>query len=571
MNNLSYTLIAENPTNNYLKIVVELTPKPQNVQTNFQLPAWRPGRYTLQNFVKNVRNVQFAAENGEILAAEKITKDCWKVSHQDGQKIRLTYEYYARQWDAGGCWFDDEQVYVNWVCCAMYAVGYENEAFEVQLNIPSEYKIACSLPQNGNTLSVQNFDELADSPMLASANLQHHSYQIEESDCNFHLWVQGNHTPDWEKWLSDFSAFSRTQLQLFGDIPTKDFHFLILLLPHTFYHGVEHLKSTVIALGPADKMSEKSMYDELLGVSCHELFHVWNIKSIRPQEMMPYIFSEENYFRTGFVAEGITTYYGDYLLLRSGIFETDEYFREFNKMLKRWHDNYGRHNLSVADSSFDLWIDGYEAGVPHRKRSIYVDGCMGALIFDLTIRKNSKNERSLDDLMRLLWENFGKKGIGYTEKDYIEAAEMLAGADLTEYFDEVIFGKADLTTWLNEALAWLGCELVKEAGKESSEANFGLRFAGTSVAMTAPNSPAESVLSIGDELLAINGLKATSENIQRLFAEKEKLTCHFFRNGRLLQADLQRDGQVYFEKVTINVLEEITEAQRLNFEIWAGL
>ena len=214
-------------------------------------------------------------------------------------------------------------------------------------------------------LAAENYEQLVDSPLIASPNLKLASYEV--NGIPFYIWIQGDCTPDWSRIIQDFTAFTQEQITLFGDFPVQDYHFLNQLLPYKYYHGVEHSNSTVITLGPAELLMSKSLYKDFVGVSLHELFHTWNIKKIRPQEMMPYDYTQENYFRTGYVAEGLTTYYGDYLLARAGVYTADEYFEELNGVLSKHFNDYGHQHYSVADSSFDLWLDGYKPGVPDRK------------------------------------------------------------------------------------------------------------------------------------------------------------------------------------------------------------
>src|SRR5271169_6174527 len=114
------------------------------------------------------------------------------------------------------------------------------------------------------------------------------------------------------------------------EFPFSEYHFHIQLLPVKFHHGVEHLNSTVLTLGPGYKLMDEDLYTDSIGVASHELFHAWNIKSIRPIEMMPYDYTKENYTRLGFVAEGVTTYYGDLFLLRCGVYNLKQYFIEMN-------------------------------------------------------------------------------------------------------------------------------------------------------------------------------------------------------------------------------------------------
>ena len=232
--------------------------------------------------------------------------------------------------------------------------------------------------------------------------------------------------------------------------PSEKFDFIIHSLPYRHYHGVEHQNSTVLVLGP-NTMENKEKYNlDLLGVASHELFHAWNVTRIRPTELMPYDYSKENYYETGFVTEGYTTYYGDLFLVRSGVFDETQYFTELNTIFKRHFENYGRHNLSLTDSSFDLWIDGYKKLLPSRKVSIYVKGATVALILDLTIRKHSSNKFSLDDIMTELWENFGKIEKGYSKQDVYDLIIKYAGPQANAFIEKYYEGILPLENELVE-------------------------------------------------------------------------------------------------------------------------
>src|SRR6476659_10108647 len=199
----------------------------------------------------------------------------------------------------------------------------------------------------------------------------------------FFLHFVGECRPDFKKLKKDFRAFTKKQIEFWGDFPVQEYHFLFQVLPAKFYHGVEHQRSTVIAIGPGYAINSGSTYDDILGVSCHELFHTWNVKTIRPVEMHPYNLTRENYARTGYVYEGFTTYYGDKLLLNSKVFSVKQYFTTLQERLVKHFHNYGRYNLSVADSSWETWLDGYVPGAPYRKTSIYDEGNLVAFMLDV--------------------------------------------------------------------------------------------------------------------------------------------------------------------------------------------
>lgn len=542
---------------------------------DLQLPAWRPGRYELQNFAKNIKTFEPTDEQGRTLPFTKISKDCWRIAAAGASEVTLRYTYFAAKMDAGNSWLDEGQVYINWVNCIFFIPGRERDLpYQVSLNIPDSYHLATSLPRDGSVLSASSFEVLADSPLIASPALKHVSYELNGSV--FHIWLNGEARPDWRKLMADFQAFTQVQIELFGGFPEPDYHFLIQLLPYPFYHGVEHEKSTVIALGPGSELHKKELYNELLGVSSHELFHVWNIKKIRPYEMLPYDYTQENYFTTGYVAEGVTTYYGDLFLLRSGVFSLEEYFTELNRLFKRHFDNAGRFNLSVAASSYDLWLDGYTAGIPGRKVSIYVKGALAALILDLTLRHFSGGERSLDDVMRLLWQEFGQKQRGYTAQDYRGLAEKVAGCSLETYFQTCIEGNTPLEQPLAEALDIVGCELEAMPAETIQESRFGFRteVGGKEylrVTEVAPGSPAEKVLAPDDLILAVNQQQIAAGNLSSLLRTDEVILLQIFRNHQFRTVRLDPDGHAYFVQYKIRRKQTCTPQQEQQFEKWTEI
>ncbi|HEX8349546.1 MAG TPA: M61 family peptidase, partial [Hymenobacter sp.] len=340
---IHYYVSFENPLTFYIQVQITFeVPAAAEAPVELQLPAWRPGRYELQNFAQKVQRVVVEdAASGETLLFQKTTKDRWRVQEAAGRTVRVRYNFYAHQMDAGGSWLDESQLYINGVQCFMYIEGRQQEPCQLTLALPEGWEIACGMPQSGpNTLQAKGFDELVECPLIASPSLQHREYQV--AGVPFYVWVQGECAPDWARLVHDFTAFTAEQISLFSGFPVADYHFLNQILPYKHYHGVEHTNSTVITLGPAELLMTDGLYKEFLGVSCHELFHTWNIKSIRPVEMLPYDYTRENYFRTCYIAEGVTTYYGEYLLARSGVRTAEQYFDELNTVLRKHYDDYGR-------------------------------------------------------------------------------------------------------------------------------------------------------------------------------------------------------------------------------------
>ena len=453
---MKYQVSINKALENFIEIEAEISTNEAEIV--LQLPAWRPGRYELANFAKNIRCFKATAQNGTELKVRKQTKDSWKIFNIDNNnKITVYYEYYANQLDAGACFLNNEQLYVNPVHCFMYEVGKINEPFELKLNIPTDYKLACQLPHNQNIISASNFDQLADSPFIASASLQHHEFMVENT--KIHFWFQGKHEMDLKQLELDTLAYTKAQTAIFKELPCADYHFLYQILPTPFRHGVEHADSTVIAMGMSNEMLRDDFYNDLLAISSHELFHLWNIKRIRPQSMWPYDFTKENYSHLGYVYEGITTYYGDLMLLRSGVWSWEQYADSWNGDFLRHVNNAGNQNYSVAESSFDTWLDGYVPGVPARKTSIYVEGMLAAMIADLTIIKNSNGKYSLDNVMHDLYHLFYKQNKGYTENDYKLLLEKYGQESFEHYFETVIWGKNKMIAELQNILPYFDCSI----------------------------------------------------------------------------------------------------------------
>ncbi len=495
-------------------------------QLYFQLPCWRPGRYELGNFSRNIQKWTAFNEKGEQLPFQKVTKDQWKVDTLGAKSVTITYNYYANQLDAGSTYLDEKQLFVNPVNCCLYVVGRIEEECIIKLELPTDYELASGLEKIGKkSFKASCFDNLAESPFIASNSLKHDMYEVE--GIPFHLWFQGNCMPPFEKLKKDFTAFTQEQIACFDSVPCNEYHFLFQITPYNSYHGVEHTNSTVILLGSEKDIFEER-YDDLLGISSHELYHTWNIKAIRPSEMLPYDYTKENYSRLGYVAEGVTTYMGDMMLYRSGVFNWEQFAKTQNENLKKHLENEGRHNLSVADSSFDTWLDGYELGIPNRKTSIYTEGALCMFMIDALIISHSDGKHSLRDVMKLLYTDYALKGKGYTEDDFQTLCVEHGGVEVEQIFSQHIYGTEDYLPSLKAILPKIALVLNELENPSYTARLFGfmtVKINGkTIIKKLAKDSVADKAgMAVEDEILSIEGnpIKNTindylSENIDQV-------------------------------------------------------
>jgi predicted metalloprotease with PDZ domain len=566
---IKYNISYKNPHKHLIDFEL-ITSTKNKEKLQFQLSAWRPGRYELADFAQNIINWQAYNEKDEKLSFKKITKDLWEVECKNCNEIKIIYNFYANQLDAGACYLDEHQLYINPVHCMFYITDRINDEYHLKMNLPKNYTIASSMLQVGNVLKVKGYDLLAESPIICSDSLQHDSYIV--SGITFNLWFQGKCQPNWKKLKKDFTAFTKSQINHFGGFPVDEYHYFFQITPFRSYHGVEHTKNTVLLLGPGNEIMDKR-YEDLLGVCSHELYHTWNIKAIRPIEMYPYDYTKENYFRTGFVAEGVTTYMGDLMLYNSGVFNWNEFVKTQNQNLERHLMNYGRFNLSVADSGFDNWLDGYKLGAPNRKTSIYPDAALCMLMVDIEIIKNSNGKSSLHSVMKELYKEFALKSRGYSENDFQNICVKYGGEKVKEIFKNHIYGTNNYVPSLETALDLVGLQL-----KEKKNANLSAQYFGfvaikenerLIIKKVEPDSEADqNEIAVEDEITEINGIKIKNNFSDTLKECKNKVT--FKIKKKFSEKEITLTIGNYYKLLEIIKIEDSSKEQLKFRKIWTS-
>jgi predicted metalloprotease with PDZ domain len=418
------------------------------------LPIWRPGRYQVQHFAKNIATV--------ICADAPVAKSdlsSWTIDVKDLKPITVTYRYHAEQPDAGGSWVDDSMVYINFVNCLLFPHRGENRACEVEVLLPPAgfspevgqelggalpakitpaggYETSCALRTYGNKFRAKSYRELVDSPFLAAPKL--HTLAWKTHRVKFYLQGLGPKAHFSDRLLKAYQKFVAYQLDYMGEFPVREYRFMLWICPKPFYHGVEHTKSTMMVMGPEDRDS----YEDLIGLGSHELYHVWNVATIRPKALLPYDYTRAVIFDTGWIVEGITTYLGDWFLWASGVVNAEEYVNLLAGNLKLHFERDGASKQSLIESSIDLWMDGYGSALPCKRVSIYFKGALVALGLDLLIRQKFQHAKSLRDVMLLMQNRYGQLKKGYTRQDFYALVEEVYEESLSEFWNRWV-GSSD--------------------------------------------------------------------------------------------------------------------------------
>ena len=497
-----YLLSWTNPFDRLFDVTIRFTAPVDTPR--LLLPAWRPGRYLIQNYAANVR--EWSAGDA------RVWKDglaSWRVDARAGEEVTFRYRYYAGVLDAGSSFLDEDEAYFNGSNLFMLVEGLRGEEHALTIAAPNDWYVETQLPRS-DTYIARDYDHLIDSPTIAAATLTRHSFV--ESGARFHLVFRGDEGIDTEQFVEPVRAIARYQSELFGGVPFREYRFLYHVRDR--WHGVEHEDScsiivnrrALLGAGPGDEG-----YDHFLTISAHELFHAWLVKRIVPAVFSPYDYWHATPTRLLWVMEGVTSYYGERSLVRSGLWSVERYLQHLENEIRILESLPARQHLSLSQASFDGWLSdpAQMHDHPNAYFSFYNKGELVAAMLDLTMRRASNGERGLDDVMRILWEEYGKTGRGLEE----DAMERIVArvADVGDFFTRYVDG--------TEALPY--AELFGAAG---------VAFASTPVSTTALGARlksqdglliVESVIRGGaameagllpnDELLAIDGTRVTNE------------------------------------------------------------
>jgi len=317
------------------------------------------------------------------------------------------------------------------------------------------------------------------------------------------------------------------------------------------YGGLEHRASTALVTSRKDlpvkaRQEAPAGYTQFLGLVSHEYFHTWHVKRIKPAAFVPYDLLAPNHTSLLWVFEGFTSYYDDLMLLRSGVIDLPAYLKLLGKTIASVHASGGRHKQSLAESSFDAWTKYYkqDENAPNAVVSYYTKGALVALGLDLTIRLATDNRRSLDDVMRLLWQRFGKRfysgqARGLDETGLAALVKQATGVDVCLALAQWVQGVADVP--LADLLARSGIELTWVSENDTPDLGFTTKPIGPDlmVRQVFEHGPGHIAgLSAGDQLLAVNGLKvgnseAAFNALLKPYRSEQVIDLHVFRGDLL--------------------------------------
>ena len=543
---IAYHLSWDKPNSHYFHIRMDIATTDDAVDV--RIPAWRPGRYIVQNYAKDIIDFEAADENGAALPFRKTDKGTWRIQTNGAETVVVRYKSYARTLDAGASYLDETEAYLNPITALMYVPGRELHPVSLTIDKPDGWNVATAMNFNDEhgAYLVENYHELADSPLIVSPDLETFAFDYEGARIEIVFQGQGNYDPD--KVIEDVRKIVAEQVEVMQDIPFERYVFLYHLVPYPMGHGVEHKNSTSIVVGPAN-FDNPGFYGGFLGVTAHEFFHVWNAERIRAEAIYHPDYSTENYTSMMWIHEGITSYYTTLTMARAGLLDTDQYLRNLAFTLQNYDGNYGRKVTSVAMTSWDSWTKTNEAP-PHTYYSFYSAGNVLGLLLDLEVRGRTHNEKSLDAVFRYLNRTYAQQDRGVPEDGFEKALETVAGSSFQGFFDAYVYGTEDID--YNAFLQHAGLRLIKSEDPNRPAVRLGTAIGGDDeqavIVSVRPESAAyEADLDIDDVLLELDGEAITRQNLSRLltaYQPGDTATLTFERRGQQRQATLHFKNRV---------------------------
>lgn len=586
---VQYEVSFASADNHYVDVTATL-PSADADQT-LMMPVWTPGSYLVRDYSRHIDSVSASDNVGGALRVQKVSKNRWHVANEPGRTVTLKYRVYCRELSVRTNFVDRDFALLNGAALFLTTDDRMDSEHVVQLKLPERWKQSVTslerrVADGANVFVAKNYDELVDSPIVVG-NPRLHPFQCGNVQ-HFLVNIGGDGLWDGQRAAADVARIVKTHQEMWGSVPYDRYYFLNVIAESG--GGLEHDNSTLM-LTSRWTYRDPKRYRSWLGLVSHEFFHTWNVRRLRPRALTKYRYGAENYFHELWVAEGVTSYYDDLALVRAGISKQNEYLKELAKQIERLQNTEGRLKQSLAESSYDSWIKFYRPNENSSNTTIsyYNKGAVVAFLLDIEIRRLTENKRSLDDVMRKLYESFALKD-GYTNQDVLETVNGIVKSDWESWFAKAIDSTEELD--YQPALDWLGLEFARDArlraanDKDSKSEQTGSSAAELdtvwvgmktkwsegrmTVSSVTENGPAARAgINPEDEIIAVNNFRVEAEqgDVFKPFLNDKTADILVSRRGALrsITTELQVRST---DQWKLKLRDDLSDAQKANLAAW---
>ncbi|RYC66426.1 M61 family metallopeptidase [Spirosoma sordidisoli] len=574
---ISYVLSMPEPQTHYFEVEMQLknsasaTSARKNGYVDIKMPVWTPGSYLIREYAKNVEAFSASAA-GKPVRSEKVRKNAWRVYSTD-DNLTVKYRVYANELTVRTSLVDADHGYVTPASVFMYVEALKNQPHRVVVQPYKDWKkVATGLKTiSGSpyTYEAADYDLLVDSPIEIG---NHKTFSFTASGIPHTVAMFGDVTYDEKRLAADYTRVCETAASVVGEHPCTDYTFIVHHIPQGG-GGLEHLNSTTLETYRTAYATEAS-YKGFFTLVAHEYFHLWNVKRIRPIALGPFDYDNENYTTMLWLSEGCTSFYEDYILRRAGFHSPEAYLGIVANDITQIENQPGSRVQSASESSWDAWIKGYRPNENSANTTIsyYSKGSVLGTLLNLTILAGSNGARNMDDLMRLLYtEYYKKQKRGFTDAEFRQAAEQMAGRKLDDFFGTAVNSTNPID--YNSYFAPVGLQLTNVAGRTQD----GFLGAGTTVqngkvvisSVRRGSAAYTDGLNVGDEVLAVDSVRVGDDLLRLISGRRvgDKLDVLVNRAGlvRKLTITLTQNPLVSYR---LEPVANRTDAQKALFNKW---
>jgi predicted metalloprotease with PDZ domain len=597
---LAYQIWPKDPAAHLFEVRICVTNPDPDGQV-FAMPAWIPGSYMIRDYAKHVVSVRAEAD-GRDVAVEKLDKSRWRAA-KSSRELTLILEIFAHDESVRGAHLDANHAFFNGTCVFPAVVGQEDIACDVKIVAPDApfgkgWRVATSMRRSTapeyefGGYAADDYNELIDHPVeIGRLSIG----EFEVNGIPHAIAIRGKTRVDMARLCRDLKTVCQHQMALLGPPADLDRYLFLLNAPGSGYGGLEHGWSSSLICGrdnlPA--RGDEGVSDEyrmFLGLVSHEYFHLWNVKRMKPATFTPYDLSQEVHTGLLWVYEGITSYYDDLALVRSGLITIESYLELLGQTVTRVIRGGGRRKQSIEASSFDAWTKFYkqDANATNAVVSYYAKGALVALCLDLKLRNETAGRISLDDIMREAWKRWGESGEGMPEDGFERLCMEISGADLEDFFNATVRGTGELP--IEPFLTSHGVDYrlrrssggSDKGGKPSGDGNLPAVWLGATLGARAGKpvflavhngGPAEQAgISPGDELVALDGLRidiAGCEARTRRYRPGDTSDLSVFRGDELISVRMKW-AEAPTDTCYLKLNDEVDDAVRSRRGDWLG-
>ena len=528
------------------------------------MPAWN-ATYDIRDFAYHVTDVEAHDPGGAPLSVVKLDKQTWRItgaSNTNSQRALGTVTIqYADYWDEPGPFSSQlnfRHAFLNLAEVLFYVPSRRAEESEVHYSgVPENWRIAeeLSAGKPAETFVAPSYDALVDAPAEIGA---FRDFQFDANGAHFRVVVDGK---DWDQHnlVETLRKIVSYETKMMRDVPFREYMFIFHFGPYgeAGGGGMEHANCTAIAVPSGDMAAN---------VAAHEFFHLWNVKRIRPQTLQPVDFTKEMWTRALWFAEGVTSTYAAYTMVRTGLWSHEQFYDDLARQFTTLDAHPARHWQSAEESSLDTWLDKYDYyDRPEVSISYYNKGQILGVLLDLEIRDATDNRKSLDDVLRAMDDDYAHRNRFYNDSAGVEQeAEKVSGRSLKDFFAKYVAGTDDIP--YDDFLRIAGLTVTKQ---QQSIADFGFevsraRTGPLQVAAVTPGSEAQQAgLQAGDVLVKLDGQPFPRFTQRWLFshAPGDKVKLQIERNASQREISLTL-GQQTIQSYSISEMPAASAKQK---------